>query len=427
MPTEAFEIADSTDAAYNGGVTGARVKVGPFDSALSTQILDAVRDALVDAGWTQTDSTPAQAAFIFPYGPPVAIPLVPAAPSGATANRAIITINGLSFVMYDASRQLPGSDPNTVYVAMGSTVDGSTTNLANAIDSDSDFSVTTIDADGDYSRTINLEAKVAGTEYNSEAVHGGISELSGRPFFATPTTQPVNGGWVVRSTLASGEWLECWMYGSAATNSNRPSFEFRCSTGGATPTFNLDQLGAGSEIGFSIIANQFQFLIFQDTRDQAGSAAQSLFASQPWVKPGKGCSYAAIISRTTREALQFGGGGWSVARDGELSTVIALGNYNGAYPGFYVLGSPSADLTTSHGFYIISNAYIGSPEGLAADVGGQARIVGLAWDAIAMNRNAELDEVFEYRGRLWHCVFSVEAWVDYRTPASVWIAFDDSP
>jgi hypothetical protein len=425
MPTEVFEIADSTDADYNLGVGGERVKVGPFDSETSRPMLDAIRDALVDAGWSEQTGTPAQAGFVLPFGAPTYIPAVP--PVGSppvTTNLPTVTIDGLKFVMYDPTRQTAGTDPDTIYLHMGTSAAQAMTNLVDAIDLHSDFTVTaqTFDAIAGY--TITIAAKIPGTLYNGSDFHGGIGLLIGRPFWSTPTTQPRLGGWVLRSTLDNGEWLEVWMYGG--THLNRPAFEFRCSTGGATPTLELDQMTSTPDVGYSILANQFQFLIFQDQRAQAGgSVSRTIFATQAYVKPGKGCDYSAVIAQTTRETLQFGGPGWSVARDGELSTLIAA-NYNGAYPGFYCLGSPSAELVTSHGYNLITNGYIGSPEGIAADASGQARIVGLAWDAIAMNRNAPLDSTMLYRGLVWHCAFSQNGSAG-RTPASVWFAFAVDP
>ena len=433
MPTDAFEVADSQDTDFNGGVTGARLKAGPFASLLVVPILDSIKTALIAAGWAEGTPTHPRSSITLPYGLPVIhAPLVPLDEEDkpATSQRPMLTFQAQKLVMYDPTREIPGVDVHTTYVPMGGTIPDSFENLTDAIDSDTVYTVADYGIDGSGHWFIDVVANTPGAQYNRLA-DGGQGYIKGRVFWAAPRYQPGEGGWVLRSTDANGGWLEVWMYLPIAVKAGHAAFEFRSSTGGGTPTYYLP--GAKSNTRslpsgtwkYSVIANQFQFAVFANE-----GRLDFLFASLPYLE--NGCEYGALIlfgssGQNARGALEWFGinGGWASARDGELTPSMSFNNFRGCYPGIYALRSQAA-IKTTQGFPITQSAWLGLPAGRSTDASGQSRIVGKLWDALILSETKDLDSSFSHRGLLWQCIFSSRPTKSY-TKASVWIAYSDQP
>ena len=396
MPTDSFEIADSQDLEYNGGATGARLK-HVFDGSQQNYVIDALKTKLLAAGWTLEGESYPRASFVFPYGFPIAeVPIVPPVGMPVAVGQQVATVQGVSFRFYDAFRTLPGTTTaTTIWIVEGTTVGQSFNNLIAAIEGATDWNLVDnwIATDGSWNFT--LEHPTGGTAFNN-ATQGGTGSAGGYKFWSNGAANG-GGGWKLRSTMASGEWLEVWVYSGSTIY-----FSFTTSREGSPRV-----LTAGTHDEYTLVANQFQFALFE-----AGNL-DFIFASQPYLQHG--CEQAAFIcGRGSRGTLSWTGTNTYWGREAPLVQGVSTA----CGPKAFVLRHSAASLVTSQGFLLVSSAYIGIPQETTDD----AVIVGKLWDAVITCKSQPLDEEMFHRGLKWINVFQNGPFGS--NVASIWIAYE---
>lgn len=405
MPTDSFEVADSQSLDYNAGATGARLK-RVIHGTTQNAIIDGVRDALVAAGWEDVGATNPRASFVAPYGfPHVDPPIIPPLSTPVTGGQKVITVQGVEFRFYDPFRESPGvSTATTAWVPMSTTDEGSFSNLITEIEAATAWrlleSVRYPEAGGAWEGwRFAFEHEIPGTEFNNVAHdQGGSGSASGYKFYSNGAVDG-HGGWKLRSTMASGEWLEVWIYAGSTV-----FFSFTTSREGSP---RLLTLSTSYLLDYKIIANQFQFALFSEGNGKL------VFASQPYLQHG--CQQAAVITGSgSRSTLSWTGTNTYYGRESAL--VQAPGTAVG--PKAYVLRFTSPTLVTSQGYLLVSSAYVGVPQGTTDD----AAIVGKLWDAVIVAKTSALDEEMYHRGRKYFCVFRNSGFGV--NPGSLWIAYE---
>lgn len=386
MPTQAFEIADSQDTAYNGGAGGSRVKRTIRGTTMNA-IIDGVADTLVAAGWTLEGGTKPRVEFLYPYGFPNALPAVPEPMSKPTSTGLSAgTVQGVRFLFYDPTRELPGTTTSTdVWVMMGASSAVSFANLITAIEGSTAWRVLEthvyLTGGGWYGTAFTLEHNVPGTQFNGPTA-GGEGTAGGRPFWSTGS--PVNGGgWVLRSTMASGEWLQCTVYALSTV-----TFSFTSSREGAEQIFNL---GPAFVSTYELIANQFQFWLLAAAAD---ANARDVFACQPYLEHG--CEQAAFVtcSGAIRNSLM-----WQYTAYWGRESALTTGASGTLGVNVFVLRTAS-ELITTQGQHIATSAWVGLPDGTT----GPCAIVGKIWDAFVLSKSSTLDDDVFHRDMKFRCV-----------------------
>lgn len=413
-------MADSQSGDWNGGYSGARVrrKIPVTDSVV---ICDNIIAALIEAGWEDRGPTYARATLHFAFGAPYTT-----APTGPGPYEPYTQfthrIQSDTVLFYDAYRGSPDARPNTLWVAMGLDSASSLLALESAINGGTDWHVTSIYNTGADGWAVTIEANVAGTAWNGVNV-GGLGDVAGLGFWgsgAFSNDYPHNGGGhVLRAWNAYG-WLDAKVFVD-----DQARIEFTSSEGGATPYANLTPEGVGGfgATDLTIVANQFQFFLWTHGTDVFSGTLNALMATLPYIEPGKGCTYAAIVARGFRQAMQWQGGTeWTAVNGGfELP-----GSYHGRAPGLHEIYHLST-LTDAVGMAIGEPAFIGAPVTGSSRTthAGHARIVGRLWDAYIAHRQGEgftRDDRTTGPGALRYQCVSNNTTPDW-CPGSLWIAY----
>ena len=433
MPTDEFEVADSQSGDYTS-VGGARLR-SVIQSDGATHIIDGIKAALLAAGWSEGTPTAPHTRATLPYGLPTAVEVDPpvADPKPVTNALPTFTIAWLDgdelkyryWIIYNPYQNDPGLAAQTYYIEAQATVAATFLALVESISDFSDWDAVAYpdpNPSTGFEWLIDFAAKTPGTLYNHLAT-GGIGAIHGVPFWAHVEAQPGEGGWVLRSTSDSDEWLQVWIYLSMDAQIGWVGFKFESSKEGAKPTYYMPIASSTNDWRYTIIANQFQFCMFPEGDD--ASTEYVLLASMPYLQGP--CEYAVIIvcNLGARQSMQWQGtnGIWSSARDGELSPVRSWNHGPGCFPGFYALRHFGGALKTSQGFPITESAFVGVPSGAADSVAEQSRVVGKLWDALIISDQKSLNDRMIHRNLQWQCVFNQAG----NTRASVWIAYAAAP
>jgi hypothetical protein len=434
MPTEELYFANSQLEADNGGFEGARIR-RDFDGEDPHQILTAVRDALLAAGWVGSGTTKATWSLVLPYGLPVTSPpdIEIEDPPTVTGGPTPVTINGKRFVFYDPFRVLPVEDPFIVWVEMSITMEGSIANLVDAIAADGIWVSTGWRFETAYPFVnwlhIDFEAVTGGLEGNG-AQYGGEGDVqtsigliwfwaflspvgvAGGPF----GNAPAGGGIYLRSYQSLTDYLEVWL-GIPESGSPAATLRFTASVeGGAHPAY---QLAAAADREYRILANQFQFFVW----DLAGGS-EHVFAVYPRMATFRGTAYAAVVGRGFRTLLQ-----WPHAYAAANSGLVrSRGGGDGAtpaarQPGLCCFKNPGFPYASVDGKAIAQTAYLGCMPNDAVDsYEGQSRIVGILWDAWIIQGLFTLGDERLIDGIPFECIGQQNGG-SLAAHASIWVAY----
>ena len=411
-------MADSQDTDWNGGYSGARVRRKIAVTSAVT-ICDGIIDALLAAGWEDRGPTAARAFMAFPFGVPVTTVPLEGETRSTLFTQQTHHVQGDIIYFYDPYSGSPDLRPNALWVPMGLTIEAGFLALEGVINGSTDWHITSryIQA-GTGVHIIELEANVSGTAWNTTEA-GGVGAVSGIGFWGGGTFTGVphdGGGQVLRANSAAG-WLEAWVFATGVG----ARIEFTASTGGVTPSVDLVPAGAGGfgATELTLIANQFQFALWTAGRYDT---VNNVLASLPYIEPGKGITYAAIVIKNFRGATQWQSGGeWSAVNGGFELT----GRFHGRVVGLYEIYS-LLTLTDAVGMAIAEPAFLGAPiTGSPRTRAGHARIIGRMWDAYTAHRQGDgFDRDNRTRGAgnlRYQCI--AKNTTPYWCPGSLWLAY----
>jgi hypothetical protein len=414
-------MADSQAGDWNGGYSGARIrrKIPVTDAVV---MVDAITAGLIAAGWEDRGAIAARATLVFPFGAPTTT--LPTDPGPYTPyTQQSHRIQDDVILWYDPYRGSTDGRANTIWVPMGLTSEAGMLALVSAIDGGTDWHVINRYTLTSGAQVVEVEANTTGSAWNTVGA-GGVGSISGIGFWGGGSFGDLphdGGGYRVRAWNAYG-WLEAAITVSGA---GAVHIEFSCSEGGATPYADLVAEGYGGfgATDLTLVANQFQFFLWTHGTDVFGGTLNAVMATLPYIEPDRGCTYAAIVARAFRQAMQWQQGSeWTAVNGGfELP-----GSYHGRAPGLHMIYHLST-LTDAVGMAVGEPAFIGAPVTGSSRTthAGHARIVGRLWDAYIAHRQGSgfsRDDRTTGPGNLrYQCVANNTA--AYWSPGSLWIAY----
>jgi hypothetical protein len=177
--------------------------------------------------------------------------------------------------------------------------------------------------------------------------------------------------------------------------------------------------------GYICIACPYQFWVFREVPYQ--SLEPTLMAV--WLPPdaGHGIDYAAIVAghNSFRGSLQWDAGTAAAAVNGGFSRFITWDDWDGTAPGLYLIRCPWP-LLHWDGKNVAETAWIGAPHSAAdlRSVSGQAKIVGVLWDAMVIHStDFALDSRARFGDLGFQCVGRQRPGSG-STVATLWVAYD---
>jgi hypothetical protein len=429
MPTEVFRIADSQDIDDNGGYTGERV-ARSFQGGDAYAVAMGVYSALTLAGWQAAGGSKATFSLVLPFGLPVTDPPVPPLGSKPTVQSGPnpCSIDGTPLYFYDPTRVDPDLTLTDVeWIATGATTLDSILALAGAVESFG-WVYTGYHHDDTYPYVgwlhLDFEAPDAGLEWNGtvyggpKVVTGGVTSnwywgmisatgLAGGPH----GNAPAGGSYTLRSYQSPTSYFETDI-AIPRTGSPDATFTFRTSADVASPYTialgaNYSEVDPDDEDGglypFRIVANQFQFYLWlTGPVSTAYIAVRQLFALFPKLATDHGLTSAGIVGVGFRHQAEWYA---SAAANSGFTRQIGTYDHIGLKPCWCCMRFTGVEITDSIGRPIAQTAYVTAPpDGAPNTIAGQARIVGLAWDAILVSALYDLGDRQRFLSRDWECV-----------------------
>lgn len=454
MFTETLEVADSQDPSWNEGSPGA-LAYHEFRDRNPVEICDGVAYALKKAGWTPDGGTAAAFSLVLPYGLPWTTIPDPPPPNKPVRSwgPSVITIDGRYLMFYDPYRDTPDYGRTDIrWVPMGTSLAESMSNLAAAIESYGWI------YRGSWQQTdpplfngwwhMDFEAPETGTAWNHSALGGqrAVNGASATVWYAGHIWRygatgpggryPADGGIFWKSKQHRGGWLRCWI---GVPGTEFATFRFTTSYGNDEREYKLNTYrqaySSSSEIGYRVIANQFQFVVIPKTVNDPASILyirRNLLASVPWLKPNHGVTFSAVVAGggtySFLASMDWMNAGAYTALNGPFSSLYTSSSTGrGVNPGIYPIRSKHA-LTNELGETIVANALLAiPPEGPSKDLSKQARVVGRLWDALVLQRNnINVGSTMRFGKWNWICVGKElqESATSDNTKASLWVAYE---
>lgn len=427
MPTEEFRVADSQDAAHNGGYTGARL-VRNFDGQKANDICIAVWEALTDAGWTAQGGTKASFSLVLPFGLPITDPPSPPLATKPTVYSGpnVCNVDGVAIYFYDPTRVEPAPGlANVDWIATGATIEDSIDAVAAAVEGYGwVYTGYHYDADYPYANWLHLdfEAPVIGLSWNgaqyggAKSVTGGVTSnwywgfisatgLAGGPH----GNAPAGGGYMLRARQSATSYLDLWI-GLPASGSPEATFSFSPSSvpsGVYVTTLQKNETEIDPETEapylYRIFANQFSFFVWLDAPlSLPGALSRQLCALYPQLAFDRGVSCAAIVGNSFRHHAEWNA---SAAANSGFTRQIGTYDYVGLKPGWSCMRHAGIEIQDSIGRHVAQTAFVAAPpNGAPNSATGQARIVGVAWDSILVAGLYDLGSRVNFAGAHWECL-----------------------
>lgn len=355
--------------------------------------IEALRTALLAAGWNQLQALRPAGRIVYPFGFP-ATSAMGSGVVGCGASWVVITtaLKSYRYSSYILGQSTSGGDCSQFPLA--STPGGSLANLAMAITLTSPYTATlTLQPDG-ITYVIDLVAKVAGPPSNYDSVVG-----DGR--FGIGSGAIVGGGYQFESVGSS--YYQVTITGQIGVAGEQViGFGVNLGPGGSTQTVSYF-VGTNSVAEFSIAANPYSFAMFDGV-----NPVHSIAVLSPDISTAEGftSAYAVAIvgpGNLTSEIMWDGNTGpTTTSLDGFPSTFGD--DFDG--PGVLCLrGMAGIPLYTLDGRPLSIAAYLFMGAG-PLRAGHSPFVIGKLWDCAVITDAVEVGGFYTLGGRAWVCIAS---------------------